>query len=120
MNSIFDFGGQDRFKPLVGQFLEGSSGALLVLDSVNYLSFNQLDFWYEEIIKNAVNTDIPIILVGSKSDLINKSSESEIVDEELIKSYVKDHQLDGFFRTSALSFPTIQTDRFFIFIINSS
>ncbi|MFW9772879.1 MAG: Rab family GTPase [Candidatus Heimdallarchaeota archaeon] len=102
VNSIFDFGGQDRFKPLVGQFLEGSSGALLVFDLVNYLSFNQLDFWYEQIIKNAVTTDIPIILVGSKSDLIHNSSESEIVDEESINSYVKEHQLDGFFRTSAL------------------
>ena len=102
VNSIFDFGGQERFKPLVGQFLEGSSGALLVFDSVSYSSFHELDFWYEQIITNAISSDIPIILVGSKSDLIDKTSKSEIVDEELIHKYIKDRQLDGFYRTSAL------------------
>ena len=76
--------------------------ALLVFDSVSHSSFNQLDFWYDQLIKNAVNSDIPIILVGSKSDLLDKSSETEIIGEELIYSYIKEHQLDGFFRTSAL------------------
>ena len=102
VNSIFDFGGQDRFKPLVGQFLDGSSGALLVFDSVNISSFNQLDFWYEQIIKNALNSDIPIILVGSKDDLIDKTTESEKVSDILINDYVQEKRLDGFFRTSAL------------------
>lgn len=102
VNSIFDFGGQERFKPLVGQFLEGSSGALLVFNSVSNSSFQELDFWYEQIITNAISSDIPILLAGSKSDLIDKTSKSEIVDEELIHKYIKDRQLDGFYRTSAL------------------
>ena len=54
VNSIFDFGGQERFKPLVGKFLEGTSGALLVFDSVNISSFNQLEFWYEQLILNQI------------------------------------------------------------------
>ena len=102
VNSIFDFGGQERFKPLVGQFLEGSLGALLVFDSVNQSSFTQLDFWYDNLIKNTVNSDIPIILVGSKGDLLEKTPKSEIIPEELIYDYVEDRQIDGFFRTSAL------------------
>jgi small GTP-binding protein len=102
VNSIFDFGGQERFKPLVGQFLEGSSGALLVFDSVNQSSFNELDFWYEQLITNAISSDIPILLVGSKSDLINSTPKSEIVDENLIHKYIEDRQIDGFYRTSAL------------------
>ncbi|MHA1988218.1 MAG: Rab family GTPase [Promethearchaeota archaeon] len=102
VNSIFDFGGQERFKPLVGQFLEGSSGALLVFDSVNQLSFEELDFWYEQIITNAVSSDIPIILVGSKSDLIEKVDDSEVVNDALIHKYIEERQLDNFFRTSAL------------------
>ncbi|MFW9821989.1 MAG: Rab family GTPase [Candidatus Thorarchaeota archaeon] len=102
VNSIFDFGGQDRFKPLVGQFLEGSSGALLVFDSVSYSSFQELDFWYEQLITNAISSDMPILLIGSKSDLIDKTPISEIVDESLIYEYLDDKQLDGFYRTSAL------------------
>ncbi len=102
VNSIFDFGGQERFKPLVGQFLEGSSGALLVFDSVNKSSFDELDFWYEQLYTNAVSSDIPIILVGSKSDLIKKTPESEIVDDNTIHKYIEEKQLDCFSRTSSL------------------
>lgn len=102
VNSIFDFGGQERFKPLVGKFLEGSSGALLVFNSVNPSSFDQLEFWYEQLIMNSVSTGIPIILVGSKSDLIGKTSESDLVNDQLINKFVEEKQLDGFFRTSAL------------------
>ncbi|MFX1500558.1 MAG: Rab family GTPase, partial [Promethearchaeota archaeon] len=89
VNSIFDFGGQERFEPLIPKFIEGANGALLVFDSVNYGSFNQLESWYHIIIENIVNTGIPIILVGSKSDLINKSSNSEIVSDELIFEFLK-------------------------------
>lgn len=102
VNSIFDFGGQERFKPLVGKFLEGSSGALLVFNSVNPSSFDQLEFWYEQLIMNSVSTGIPIILVGSKSDLIDKTSESDLVNDQLINKFVEEKQLNGFFRTSAL------------------
>ena len=102
VNSIFDFGGQERFKPLVSQFLEGSSGALLVFDSVNNSSFEQLDFWFEQLIKNTISSEIPIILVGSKSDLIEKTPKTEIVNNSLINDYVKKKQLDGFYNTSSL------------------
>lgn len=102
VNSIFDFGGQERFKPLLPKFIEGANGALLVFDLVNPLSFNQLDFWYEQIIKYAVSPNIPVILVGSKSDLLDKSPKSEIISEDSIYEYVERKKLDGFFKTSAL------------------
>ncbi len=102
VNSIFDFGGQERFAPLIPKFIEGANGALLVFDSVNYSSFNQLEFWYNIIIENAVNKNIPIILVGSKSDLINSIPDSEIVSNKLIFEFLKNKNLNGFKRTSAL------------------
>ncbi|MFW9880544.1 MAG: Rab family GTPase [Candidatus Thorarchaeota archaeon] len=102
VNSIFDFGGQERFRPLLPRFIEGANGALLVFDLVNSFTFSQLDFWYEQIIKYAVNPDIPIILVGSKSDLLEKTPISEIVDDKSIYKYVKEKQLDGFYKTSSL------------------
>lgn len=102
VNSIFDFGGQERFAPLIPKFIDGANGALLVFDLVNYSSFGQLDFWYEQLILNAVDSKIPIILVGSKSDLLEKTPDSDKVDEELIYKYVEEKNLDGFYRTSAL------------------
>ncbi len=102
VNSIFDFGGQERFAPLIPKFIEGANGALLVFDSVNFPSFNQLDFWYDNIIENAIDLKIPIILVANKSDLIEKTSESDIINDKLIFEYLEKRKLDGFARTSAL------------------
>ena len=102
VNSIFDFGGQERFAPLIPKFMEGANGALLVFDLVNYSSFTQLDFWYKKIIKNAVDPNIPILLVGSKSDLVEKTKDSEIVNDDLIFKYLEKRKLVGFHRTSAL------------------
>ena len=102
VNSIFDFGGQERFIPLLPRFIEGANGALLVFDLVNTFTFSQLDFWYKQLIEYTINSDIPIILVGSKSDLLEKTTTSEIVDDKLIQEFVSEKQLDGFYRTSSL------------------
>jgi len=102
VNSIFDFGGQERFAPLIPKFIEGANGALLVFDSVNISSFNQLDFWYKKIIENSIDSKIPIILVANKSDLIDATSHSEIVGDNLIYEYLEKRKLDKFARTSAL------------------
>lgn len=100
-NSIFDFGGQARFKPLIPKFIDGASGALMLFDSINFSSFQQLDFWYDNLIETAKKS-IPKFLIGSKSDLLDKTPKAEIVNEDLIKEYIKEKQLDGFFRISAL------------------
>jgi small GTP-binding protein len=102
VNSIFDFGGQERFAPLIPKFIEGANGALLVFDSINFPSFEQLDFWYDNIIENAIDPKIPIVLVANKSDLIEKTPDSEKVNDNLIFEYLEKRELDGFARTSAL------------------
>ena len=102
-NSIFDFGGQARFKSLIPKFIDGANGALILFDSIDFSSFQQLDFWYDKLVENAKKS-IPKFLIGSKSDLLDKTpnNKAEIVNEDLIEDYVKEKQLDGFFRTSAL------------------
>jgi len=102
VNSIFDFGGQERFEPLIPKFIEGANGALLVFDSTSHTSFNKLDFWYEQLMDSTVSSKIPIFLVASKSDLLDKTPETEIISDELIHKFMKEKQLDGFYRTSAL------------------
>ncbi|MFW9876642.1 MAG: Rab family GTPase [Candidatus Thorarchaeota archaeon] len=102
VNSIFDFGGQERFAPLIPKFIEGANGALLVFDLVNYSSFELLDFWYDRIIENSIDSNIPIILVGSKSDLLDKSPLSDIVNHEEIYEYLEERKLDYFYKISAL------------------
>jgi len=102
VNSIFDFGGQERFKPLIPKFIGGANGALLVFDSLSYASFNKLNYWYNLLIENIGDVHIPKILVGSKSDLLDKSPKGEIVSQDAINSFVEEKQMNAFFRTSAL------------------
>lgn len=99
-NSIFDFGGQERFRPLIPKFLEGANGAILIFDSVSFTSFDKLDYWWSKLIENTHS--IPIILVGSKSDLLDKTPQNEIVGINAINQYIEERNLDGYFLTSAL------------------
>ena len=101
-NSIFDFGGQDRFKPLIPKFLRGADGAILVFDLLNKESLNQLNFWYDELVNNANGLNIPKILVGSKSDLLSTSDKNESVDKQAILDFINTKNLDKYYPTSAL------------------
>ncbi|MFX1357305.1 MAG: Rab family GTPase [Promethearchaeota archaeon] len=102
VNSIFDFGGQERFKPLIPKFLGGANGALLVFDLTNRLSLEQLDFWYDALIKYAQGSIIPKMLVGSKIDLLEKAHNGQFINKTKIKEIIKEKQLDGYYETSAL------------------
>jgi len=101
VDSIFDFGGQERFKPLIPRFVKGADGALLVFDSVSYSSFQQLEYWYT-LLKKKLKKNIPMLLIGSKSDLLDNTPQMEIVREDVIQEFVEEKDLDGFYRTSAL------------------
>jgi len=100
--SIFDLGGQERFKALLPKFLGGANGVLLVFDLTNSSSFDQLDFWYDQLLEYADCLKIPKYLVGSKSDLLETVPEENHVPEDIINRFVKEKQFNGFFRTSAL------------------
>ncbi len=102
VNSIFDFGGQERFRPMLPKFLEGASGALLVFDLVSFSSFQQLEYWYDMLINHTGSLNVPILLIGSKSDLLDKTPEAEIVSDEIITEFVKSKDLNGYYKTSAL------------------
>jgi len=77
-------------------------GVLLVFDLTNSSSFDQLDFWYDQLLEHADCLKIPKYLVGSKSDLLETVPERNHVPEVNIDRFVKEKQFNGFFRTSAL------------------
>ncbi len=74
--SIWDFGGEERFRDLMPVFCLGAHGAIIVFDLNRFSTFLQLEFWMD-IIQNSAN-GIPIILVGAKADLEGGPSEEEI------------------------------------------
>ena len=85
---IWDTGGQERFSPIRPMFYRNSLGALLIFDLTNSSSFAHLPYWIKEVRSN-VKTEIPILLVGNKCDLVNQRAVS--LDE--INSFTKDFNL---------------------------
>ncbi len=72
---IWDTGGQERFSSIRPMYYRGSLGALLIFDLTNSGSFEHLPQWIEEVRANVKN-EIPLLLVGNKSDLIEQRAVS--------------------------------------------
>ena len=100
--SIFDFGGQKRFQALIPKFLGGANGVLFVFDLTRKESFDQLDFWYNQVLEHANGLNIPKLLVGSKYDLVSSTMIENLVSEAEIQNFIQNKNMDGFFKTSAL------------------
>jgi len=76
---IWDTGGQERFRYVRPLYYKGSMGCIILFDLTNRESFDHVPKWLEEVKKESGN--IPILLVGNKSDLINERAVS--LDEAL-------------------------------------
>ncbi|MGV9173319.1 MAG: Rab family GTPase [Promethearchaeia archaeon] len=92
---LWDLGGQHRFRPFQDSFVRGSRGALLVFDLTRRLTIKKIDHWVDLIRK--YDSDIPILLVGAKYDLMEKIS----IAKEEIEELVDEHGLSDYFPTSS-------------------
>ncbi|MHA1490103.1 MAG: GTP-binding protein [Promethearchaeota archaeon] len=68
---IWDTGGQERFSSIRPMYYKGSLGGLLIFDLTSSESFEHLTQWIEEVRAN-VEKEIPLLLVGNKSDLVEQ------------------------------------------------
>ncbi|MFX1511416.1 MAG: Rab family GTPase [Promethearchaeota archaeon] len=68
--AIWDLGGQDNFRFIRPRYYGGASGVVLVYDLTCTESYENLKFWVEDLKK--ICGDIPISLLGNKSDLVEK------------------------------------------------
>jgi len=68
--SILDTGGQEMFDYIRPFYYKGASGAIIVYDITREKSFKNLDRWFENLYLQC--NEIPVILVGNKTDLIDE------------------------------------------------
>lgn len=95
--SIWDFGGQERFRPLLPQFINGANGAIFVHDLLALHSLLNLEKeWFPLLRDNAGN--VPSILVGTKADLLNNMEE---IDDQLIEEHKKSLDVKESYITSS-------------------
>ena len=68
--TIWDVGGQERFKVMRRNYYSGTSGALLIFDLSRPDTYKKVvNTWYPELI-NFCGNDIPFLLIGNKLDII--------------------------------------------------
>ena len=97
---IWDFGGEERFRFLLPTYVRGARGGLFIYDITNFSSIAHIDDWLSVIRKEIRAEDIfPIIVVGSKADLVESR---EVSSAEGIK-IAKSRNVNGFIETSSKS-----------------
>ena len=94
---IWDFGGEERFRFILPGYCVGASGAIVCFDLTNPETFETLSEWID-LIRSKVS-DIPIILIGTKSDLV----EFRKVPREVVEEKVKEWNLAGYIESSSKS-----------------
>ena len=88
---IWDTPGAERFRSVAFRNLRSVNGSVLMFDVTNYNSFENLNFWLEEI--SELSENIPMVLFGNKVDLPKQKWE---VTDEQIKNFAKEKNLTYF------------------------
>ncbi len=96
---MWDLGGQERFRFIQPEYVRGAAGALVLFDLSDHRTFeNVMEEWIPLIRKNA-NPSIPILLVGSKMDLVKEDAYQAMQVEA--QGLVERYNLAGFTTVSS-------------------
>ena len=81
---IWDTAGQERYKSITAVYYKGAKGALVVYDTTEQATFDDIDKWMFEI-KDKTSKDIKLMIIGNKIDL---KDEREVKNEDALKKAV--------------------------------
>ena len=84
---IWDIAGQRaQMAPYRTRFYSGANSALIVIDRTRKDNLQSIEYWYNDI-KKSISANIPIVIVGNKSDLDDKIIISESEIKEISEKY---------------------------------
>lgn len=66
---IWDTAGQERFRSLAPMYYRGASGAVVVYDQTNAVTFERAQDWVKQVMSTSTNPNIVIALAANKMDL---------------------------------------------------
>ncbi|KAL4375984.1 hypothetical protein GQ457_02G000050 [Hibiscus cannabinus] len=114
---LWDTAGQERFRSLIPSYIRDSSVAVIVYDVASSQSFLNTSNWIEEV-RAERGSDVIIMLVGNKTDLVDKRQvsveEGEVKAREINVMFVEASAKAGFnikalFRKIATALPGMET-----------
>lgn len=103
---IWDLGGQERFRQMsvFESYCIGAHGIILALDLTSAVrTLQELSIWADIVRKGAPNA--PIVLIGTKSDLIIDDFD---LPQDLLDLFIQETNIQGFFETSSLTGKNVQ------------
>ncbi|KAG6786582.1 hypothetical protein POTOM_008188 [Populus tomentosa] len=112
-----DTAGQERFRSLIPSYIRDSSVAVIVFDVASRQSFLNTSKWIEEV-RSERGSDVIIVLVGNKTDLVDKRQvsieEGEAKARDLNVMFIETSAKAGFnikalFRKIAAALPGMET-----------
>ncbi|XP_010431970.1 PREDICTED: ras-related protein RABH1c-like [Camelina sativa] len=84
---LWDTAGQERFRSLIPSYIRDSSVAIVVYDVANRQTFLNTSKWIEDVHRERGQGDVIIVLVGNKTDLVDKRQVSISEGEDKAKEY---------------------------------
>ncbi|KAL4424704.1 hypothetical protein ABPG77_000047 [Micractinium sp. CCAP 211/92] len=114
---LWDTAGQERFRSLIPSYIRDSSVAVVVYDVTSRQSFLNIQRWVEEV-RAERGSDVIIVLVGNKTDLVDKRQvsieEGDAKARELAVMFIETSAKAGFnikalFRKIAAALPGMET-----------
>lgn len=114
---LWDTAGQERFRSLIPSYIRDSSVAVIVYDVTNRQSFTNTIQWIEDV-RNERGSDVIIVLVGNKTDLVEKRQvsieEADAKSRELSVIFIETSAKAGFnikalFRKIAAALPGMES-----------
>ncbi|OVA02478.1 Small GTPase superfamily [Macleaya cordata] len=117
LTKCWDTAGQERFRSLIPSYIRDSSVAVIVYDVASRQSFLNTSKWIEEV-RTERGSDVIIVLVGNKTDLVDKRQvsieEGEAKARDLNVMFIETSAKAGFnikalFRKIAAALPGMET-----------
>ena len=93
---LWDLGGQEQFRFMLSECVDGAAGALFLFDMTRFNSLDRIDDWMAEITEHG---NIPVMLVGTKCDL--KHLISDYLDDYASQIVQTCANCIGYIKTSA-------------------
>ena len=98
---IFDTAGQEKFKSLIKNYFRNNNGIFIVFDLTNKKSFENINYWMNEIRSTQIGNNT--VILGNKSDL----NEIIQVTDEDINEFEKNNDIQ-IIKTSAKNIINIE------------
>mmetsp|Transcript_8716 Transcript_8716/g.27870 ORF Transcript_8716/g.27870 Transcript_8716/m.27870 type:complete len:168 (+) Transcript_8716:376-879(+) len=92
---IWDTAGQERYEAITPLYYRSAEAAVIVFDLTFKESFQKAKEWLKRLRQERPDVDMPIALVGNKSDCDGRD-----VDAELVQTFADENGLQ-YFETSA-------------------